>query len=213
MLTVALTGGIASGKSIVADVLRKRSCYIHRSDETAREIMAPEGLAWKKIVSRHGASILNPDRTIDRAKLGRIIFNDPGEREFINRLIHPLVMDRIKETIARLAKEGSVKIFVSEAALTIEAGSAEFYDKVVVTYCPEDIQIQRLVERDGISLEEALRKIRAQMPAEEKLDFADYVIHTAGTTDETIAQAEDLYEELLLDYKIKCETTDNPASR
>lgn len=76
-------------------------------------------------------------------------------------------MDRIKETIARLAKEGSVKIFVSEAALTIEAGSAEFYDKVVVTYCPEDIQIQRLVERDGISLEEAMRKIRAQMPAEE----------------------------------------------
>jgi len=213
MLTVALTGGIASGKSIVADVLRKRSCYVHHSDETAREIMAPEGLAWKKIVSRYSSDILNPDRTIDRAKLRRIIFNDPGEREFINRLIHPLVMDRIKKTITRLAKEGSVKIFVSEAALAIEAGYAEFYDKVVVTYCPEDIQIQRLVERDGISLEEALRKIRAQMPAEEKLDFADYVIHTAGTTDETIAQAEDLYEELLLDYKIKGETTDNPASR
>jgi len=213
MLTVALTGGIASGKSIVADVLRKRGCYIHRSDETAREIMTPDGPAWKKIVSRYSPDILNSDRTIDRAKLGRLIFNDAGEREFVNRLIHPLVMSRIKETIARLAKEGRVKIFVSEAALTIEAGYAEFYDKVVVAYCPEDVQIQRLVERDGISREEALKKIRAQMPAEEKLDFADYVIHTAGTTDETIAQAEDLYEELLLDYKIKCEAADNPASR
>jgi len=203
MLTVALTGGIASGKSIVGDVLRRRGCHVDKSDEVAREIMAPGGPAWTKIAARFGRDLLKPDRSIDRKKLGAIIFGDAEARSFIDALIHPLVMKKKKETIARLDQEGRIKIYVSEAALTIEAGFAEFFDKVVVVYCPEEVQVQRLMDRDRIDREEACRRILTQMQAEEKLAYADYIVDTSGSMDESIEQAEELYEELLLDARIK----------
>jgi len=203
MLTVALTGGIASGKSIIADVLRRRGCHVDKSDDVAREIMAPGCPAWKKIVARFGRAILKSDRTIDRKTLAAIIFNDVDARGFVDAVVHPLVMTKKRETIARLDHEGRVKIFVSEAALTIEAGFAEFFDKVVVAYCPEEVQVQRLMDRDLIECGEARQKIRAQMPAEAKLEFADYVVDTSGSMEETLDQAEELYEELLLDGRIK----------
>ena len=203
MLTVALTGGIASGKSIVGNVLRRRGCHLDKSDEIAREIMAPDKPAWTKIVSRFGHDLLEPDRSINRKKLGGLIFGDREARHFIDSLVHPLVMKQKRETIARLEREGRVKIYVSEAALTIEAGFAEFFDEVVVVYCPEEVHIRRLMDRDGISREEACGRIRTQMPAEEKLEYADYVVDTSGSMEETIEQAEELYEELLLDARIK----------
>jgi len=203
MLTVALTGGIASGKSIVAEVLRRRGCHVDKSDDVARGIMAPGRPAWEKIVARFGPAVLKSDRTIDRRKLGSIVFADAAARRFLDALVHPLVMEKKRETIARLDREGKVKIFVSEAALTLEAGFADFFDKIVVAYCPEEIQVQRLTGRDGLGREEALRIIRAQMPAAEKLEYADYVVDTSGSIDETIAQAEELYEQLLLDARIK----------
>jgi len=203
MLTVSLTGGIASGKSVVADVLRRRGCHIDKSDDVARELMAPGRPAWQAIVERFGASILAPGRTIDRKKLGAIVFSDAAARSFLDGLVHPLVMGKKRETIARLEAEGRVTIFVSEAALTIEAGFADFFDKVVVAYCPEEVQIERLMDRDGIGREDALRRIQAQMPADEKLEYADYVVDTSGTLEDTIAQAEELYEQLRLDARIK----------
>jgi len=203
MLTVALTGGIASGKSIVGDVLRRRGCHIDKSDEVAREIMAPGRPAWIKIIARFGRDLLKPDRSIDPKKLGAIIFGDADARRFIDALIHPLVMKKKRKTIARLDQEGRVKIYVSEAALTIEAGFIEFFDEVVVVYCPEEVQVRRLMDRDGIGREGACRRIRTQMPAEEKLEYADYVVDTSGSIEETIEQAEELYEELLLDGRIK----------
>ena len=203
MLTVALTGGIASGKSIIADVLRRRGCHVDKSDDVAREIMAPVRPAWKKIVARFGRAILKSDRSIDRKALAAILFKDADARRFVDAVVHPLVMKKKRETIARLDREGRVKIFVSEAALTIEAGFAEFFDKVVVAYCPEEVQVQRLMDRDLIDCKEAQRKVRAQMPADEKLEFADYVVDTSGSMEETLDQAEELYEELLLDGRIK----------
>lgn len=207
MLTVALTGGIASGKSIIADVLRRRGCHVDKSDDLAREIMAPDRPAWKKIVARFGRAILKSDRSIDRKKLAAIIFKDADARRFVDAVVHPLVMKKKKEIIARLEHEGRVKIFISEAALTIEAGVAEFFDKVVVAYCPEEVQVRRLMDRDGIGREEARQRVRAQMPAEEKLEYADYVVDTSGSLEETLDQAEELYEELLLNGRIKNESS------
>jgi dephospho-CoA kinase len=203
MLIVALTGGIASGKSVVAEVLARHGCYIDTADETARGLMEPGQPAWEKVVARFGRKILRPDQTIDRPGLARIIFNDEEARLFLNRLIHPLVLEERRAAIERLAKEGRVKIFVSEAALTIEAGFAGFFDKVIVVYCRPEIQIQRLIERDRIERAEASKKIQAQMPAEEKLKYADYVVDTSGTVEDTKAQSEQVYEKLLKDYQRK----------
>jgi dephospho-CoA kinase len=203
MLTVALTGGIATGKSIVADVFRRRGGYVDSADDAARGLMRPDEPAWEKIVAHFGREILNPDRTIDRKALAGIIFADSGRRRFLNDLIHPLVFEKRRETVARLEKEGLEKIYISEAALTIEAGYGKFFDKIVVTSCPEEMQAERLMLRDGIGREAAVQKIRTQMPDEEKKACADYVIDTSGAIEETLAQAERTYTFLLEDYESK----------
>jgi dephospho-CoA kinase len=146
MLIVALTGGIATGKSVVADILQELGCYIHHADKIAHELTEPEKPAWEKIVAHFGENILNKDKTINRFRLGKIIFSDKKEQAFLNELIHPLVLEKKKETIKKLEEEGSTNIFVSEAALTVEAGFTDFFDKVIVVYCTRDIQIERLIE-------------------------------------------------------------------
>lgn len=203
MLIVALTGGIATGKSVVAKALKKKGCYIHSADSVAHRLMRPGQPAWQKIIDHFGAKILNPDQTINRAKLGEIVFSSPKERQFLNELIHPLVWQKKKEAIGRLEKKGRFKIFVSEAALTVEAGFAPFFDKVVVVTCRPAIQLERLMKRDGINRCQALKKIRSQMPLKEKMKRADYLIDTSGSMAETIAQSEKLFVSLMADYREK----------
>jgi dephospho-CoA kinase len=158
MLTVALTGGIASGKSVIANVLEELGCYIHHADLVARELTEPEKPAWQSIVSHFGKKILNPDKTINRSKLGELVFSDSKERLVLNSLIHPLVFEKKKEIIHKLRSEGAYKIFVSEAALTVEAGFVDFFDRIIIALCRKDIQITRLMERDKISREDAIKK-------------------------------------------------------
>ncbi len=203
MLIVALTGGIATGKSVVANILQELGCYIHHADKIAHELTEPEKPAWKKIVARFGEKILNKDKTINRSKLGKIIFSDKKEQVFLNELIHPLVLQKKKETIEKIEKEGMTNIFVSEAALTVEAGFTDFFDKVIVVYCMRDIQIERLMERDRISQREALQKLKSQMTPEEKLRYADYVIDTSETLQSTVEQTERIYRNLVIDHEIK----------
>jgi len=203
MLIVSLTGGIASGKSVVAKVLEELGCYIHHADEIAHELMEPEKPAWKKIVAHFGQKILNEDKTINRAKLGEIVFSDKNERCFLNKIIHPLVFEKKKETINNFKKEGRYKIFVSEAALTIEAGFADFFDKIIMVSCRKEVQIRRLMERDKISQEEAIKKIKSQMKPQEKKKYADYIIDSSGSLLSTVEQSERVYRSLLFDYETK----------
>jgi len=203
MLTVALTGGIASGKSVVAEVLKDLGCYIHHSDKIAHELMKPLSPVWKKIKEHFGENVINPDKTINRSKLGAIVFSNNDERQFLNNLIHPLVIKKEKEIIETLDREKKYNIFISEAALTIEANYARFFDKVVVVYCKREIQIKRLIDRDHITRTEAIKKIRSQMPSEEKLKYADYIIDTSDSLASTIEQTERLYRNLMMDYAIK----------
>jgi dephospho-CoA kinase len=200
MLVVALTGGIASGKSVIAGVWQELGCYIHHADLVAHEFMKPDMPAWKAIVDHFGQKVLNPDMTINRQKLGAIVFDNAKERAFLNSLIHPLVMQEKKEVINRVKREKSHKIFISEAALTIEAGTVEFFDKVVVAYCSKDIQVARLMQRDSIDREAALKKIHSQLPPEKKREYADYVIDTSGTIEETVEQSEQVFRYLMSDY-------------
>lgn len=203
MLIVALTGGIASGKSVAAQVLEELGCAIHHADKIAHELMEPEKPAWKKIVAHFGQEILNKDNTINRTQLGTIVFSDEKKRRFLNRIIHPLVFEKKRETVDILEKEGRYKIFISEAALTIEAGFADFFDKIILVYCKEDIQIKRLMERDQISHPEAMKKIKSQMNPREKMNYADYTIDTSGSLGSTVEQTERVYRNLLFDYEMK----------
>ncbi len=203
MLTVALTGGIASGKSVVADILKDLGCYIHHADKVAHELMEPHKSAWEKIVDHFGTEILNEDKTINRPRLGKIIFSDKKEQSFLNALLHPLVQEKKKETIQKLEQEGHFNIFVSEAALTVEAGLTDFFDKVIVVYCSQDVQIKRLMERDRITRKEALQKFKSQMKPEDKLKYADYIIDTSGTLKDTVEQTERVYRNLMIDFEVK----------
>lgn len=203
MLIVALTGGIATGKSIVAAILKKRGCYIHQADRIARELMKPGRPAWQAVARHFGSRVLNLDGTINRPRLSRIVFSNRAEREFLNRLIHPLVLVRKKQAVRRLEKAGRHKIFVSEAALTVESGFLPFFDKVIVTDCPEEVQVRRLMERDGLSLRKARKRISSQMSAVEKLKHADYVVDTSGSLEQTARRTESIYRKLLRDYRIK----------
>ncbi len=203
MLTVALTGGIATGKSVVAAILKKRGCFIHSADRVAHDLIRPGRPAWRAAVDYFGRGILNPDRRINRTKLGQIIFSSPAARKFLNQLIHPLVLQKKKETIRRLEKEGQYKIFVSEAALTIESGFAPFFDRIIVVDCPKRVQVRRLMERDGIPRHEALKKIHSQLPSARKIKSADYIIDTSGTLAETAARTECVYRALLADFRKK----------
>jgi len=204
VLLVALTGGIACGKSIIARLLFEKGCKIHSADADARALMSPGTNVWRAITDHFGPGILKADGTIDRAKLGAIIFSNDKERTFLNGLVHPRVFERIKEMVDRLEKEGRHTIFVTEAALVVEAGFARFYDKIVVAHCDRDLQIRRLMERDGINRAEALKKIGSQLGQEEKLKHADYMIETSGTLAETIEQTERVYAQLVQDSELKC---------
>jgi dephospho-CoA kinase len=203
LLTVALTGGIACGKSVIAAFLRDKGCYVHSADQAAHDLMTPETPAWRAIVERFGPAVLRDDRTIDRRRLGRLVFADPAARAFLNGLLHPLVMARTRELVRDLEREGRVKIFVSEAALTIEAGFASFFDRVIVAACPEETQVRRLMERDGLERDEALRRIHSQQPALEKRRAAHYVIETSGSLAETVEQCERVYAALMRDHEEK----------
>jgi dephospho-CoA kinase len=203
MLIVALTGGIAAGKSVVARFLEERGCAVHSADQAAHEVMAPGSGAWERLRAHFGPGILSPDRTIDRRRLGAIVFADEAERRFLNSVVHPLVLEKKREIIARLEKEGKTKIFVSEAALTIEAGYAGMFDRVIVVYCRPEVQAARLMVRDGLDRQAALQKIRAQMPQEEKKKQADYLIDTSDTLADTEIRTEIVFRRLLRDYEEK----------
>ena len=198
MLRVALTGGIASGKSVVADVFRSRGFRFFSADQAGRKVMEPSGAAYPAIVARFGPEILAPDKSIDRSALARILFADAAARRFVEGVVHPLVLAALRAEAARLAGEGRTDVFVSESALTFEAGLEGEFDRIVVVYCDPETQIRRLMARDGLGREEALARIGAQMDAREKAERADYAIDSSGPLEETIARAEAVAS-LLLD--------------
>ena len=178
-------------------------CLVHSADLTAREILGPGTPAAAAVAEKFGPSVRLADGSLDRAALGRLVFSDGEARAWLNALVHPLVMDRLRATIEGLEREGWNGIFVSEAALTIEAGFAPFFDRLVVAWCPEDVQVRRLRERDGLDLAEAERRLKAQLPAEEKKKHAHYVIDTTGTLKETVERTERVYAELVRDWERK----------
>ncbi len=203
LLRVALTGGIACGKSVVARVFESKGFFVHSADRAAHDLVAPGRPAWRKILRRFGPAILRPDRTIDRARLGAVVFSDPQARRFLDSLLHPLVLAERSKVCREVERGGRHAVFVSEAALTIEAGYARHFDRIVVVRCDDDVRLRRLMDRDGIGKEAALRKIGSQMPQAEKVRHADYVIDASGSYAETVEAAERTAALLLQDAELK----------
>jgi dephospho-CoA kinase len=196
MLRVGLTGGLASGKSFVGHALEDLGCLLIQADDLGRQVEEPGGEAYDDVVREFGRDILNDDGSLNRRKLAAVVFHDPERLKALNALVHPHVRARrlkIEEEYARAHPHG---IAVTEAAILIETGSYREYDRLVVAICPAWMQVERAMVRDHLTREEVLDRIERQMPLDQKVKFADYVIDTSGPKEETLAQTRAVYESL-----------------
>lgn len=200
MFVIGLTGGIASGKSTVSNILKENmSVPVIDADQIARIIVEPGKKAWKEIVAYFGMGILYDDQTINRKRLGEIIFNNAGYRKKINEITHPIIIDEIK-TLLRYYSNKSEKFVVVDAALLIEINMMVMMDILWVVFVPLEIQIERLMKRNEFTQEEALIRIESQMPLIEKVKYADDIIDNSGLIEETRHQVEQLCEKYLSDF-------------
>ncbi len=168
-------------------------CYLIKADDIGREVMQPGGEAFDAVVQEFGAGILDADGGIDRKRLAAEVFSRPERLAALNRLVHPPVVRRQDRLMEEIAARDPRAIVVVEAAVMIEAGTYKRLDKLIVTVCGEPQQVARAIERDGLSREEALARIRRQLPLEEKRKFADYVIDTSGSEEDTLRQVREVY--------------------
>jgi dephospho-CoA kinase len=182
-----LTGGIGTGKSTVARMFREEGLEVVDADRIAREVTAPGRPAYEEIVRRFGRGILLPDGGIDRGKLGDIVFSDAGKRAELEGITHPEIARGIASELRRLESEGRAEAIV-EAALLHEAGRRSRFEAVISVRCGKSQQVRRLVERDGVSEEQALRRIASQMDPDEKARLSEHVIDNSGDLAATRAQ-------------------------
>lgn len=196
MLIVGLTGGIASGKSLVTRVLRDLGAHIIDADKIVHDLLSPGEDACNEVVEHFGGSIRLPDGSIDRRKLGDIIFNHPDERAWLNNCIHPRVFQAYQTRVSHLRDRQPDAIVVMDAALLIETGYHKHMDKIIVAYANQQAQVKRLMERDRFTLEQALARISSQMPLDEKRKYADYVIDNTGTREASERQTREVFEKL-----------------
>jgi dephospho-CoA kinase len=193
MLLVGLTGGLASGKSLVGQALAALGCHLIEADRLGHEVLLPGGEAYEAAVREFGPGILEMDGTISRRKLAEEVFGKPDRLAALNRLVHPPVIRRQEELTAGFAAADPRGIVVVEAAILIETGRHRCFRKVILAVCRPEQQIERAMHRDGLSREEALARLARQMPLEEKRKYADYIIDTSGTKEETLKQVRETY--------------------
>ena len=205
MLKVGLTGGIASGKSVVGEMFVALGAHLIQADAIAHELMQPGEAVYREVVRHFGQGILHPDGSVNRARLAEAAFGAPGRDQSprvqeLNHIVHPAVIRRQEEWMAEVGRENSQAIAIVEAALILEAGSANRFDRLVVVTCRPEQRIQRWAARVGVdeatARREVSRRMAAQFPDEEKIKAADYVIDNSGSLDETQKRVDEVYGEL-----------------
>jgi dephospho-CoA kinase len=197
MLKVGLTGGIASGKSTVAEIFAGLGAKILDADEVAREVVLPGQPAWKKLRETFAEDFFHADGRVKRHTLRKVIFADAEKRRKLNDIVHPEVIKAINSRSKQLFTSDQDAVLLVDVPLLLEAGLANRFDKVIVVYVSDRVQIQRLRQRDGISTGEAKQALSAQMPLSEKVGQADYVINNNGPLEKTQAQVERVWQELV----------------
>ncbi|MFM2124590.1 MAG: hypothetical protein RL328_1041 [Acidobacteriota bacterium] len=196
MLNVGLTGGLASGKSVVGRELEQLGCRVIRLDDLGHEVLLPSGEAYAKVVAAFGPSILDSDGSIHRRRLGQIVFADPQLLTKLNALVHPAIHARARALAEEFAATHPDGILVTEAAILIETGSYKDFDLLIVAACTPEQQIERAVARGGLSRAEVLERMNRQLPIDEKRAYADFVVDTSGTEESTREQARAVYAQL-----------------
>jgi dephospho-CoA kinase len=197
MLNVGLTGGIASGKSTVAEMFVEKGAYLIDFDDLAYFVEEPDRPAWKAIVDCFGSDILNEDRTINRVKLGLIVFADHEKLSLLNSIVHPAVFEEWRQRIENIYDSDPCAIVISDVPLLIEVGVQHLVDVVVLVYVSPEEQIQRLMNRNKCSRQEAASRLDAQMPIDEKAPYADIVIENRGSQEMTGRIVDDVWKDLI----------------
>jgi dephospho-CoA kinase len=201
MLKVGLTGGIASGKSLVSQTFTELGAHTIDADEIAHQLMRPGEPVYDAIVKSFGSEILNPDKTVNRAKLAQLAFDKRKPRIYeLNRLIHPGVIESYEQWMDDIGKRDPDAVVILEAALLLEAGLRRRFDQIIVVTCKPHQRIDRWATRHHLDPEtakaEVTRRMMAQAPVEAKIQAADFVIDNSGTVEDTQKQVKDIYQQL-----------------
>ncbi|MBF7084023.1 dephospho-CoA kinase [Desulfallas sp. Bu1-1] len=202
-LLLGVTGGIATGKSTVVGMLREKGAPVIDFDLLAKKVVEPGQPAWKDIVTYFGEQILQEDRTLDRKKLADLVFRDIEKRKKLESFTHPRINEEFIKELNEIVSRDPNAIILVDIPLLIELNLQYMFHKLLVVYVPTELQIERLMKRDGINREEALNRLKAQLPIEEKVGYADFVINNAGSMEETQQQVDELWEKLKQIQKAK----------
>ncbi|HTM63571.1 MAG TPA: dephospho-CoA kinase [Gammaproteobacteria bacterium] len=193
MIVIGLTGSIGAGKSTVAHLFADHGVPIIDADIIAREVTEPHSPAYDEITARFGGSVVNSDGTLDRGSLREIIFHNPEERRWLEELLHPVILERMREEISKLDAPYCIAVI----PLLLETEAAEFVQRILVVDIPEDKQIERAKLRDKSTSSQIKNIIKAQLPRDQRLTKADDVINNAGSPDELIKQVDNLHKKYL----------------
>jgi dephospho-CoA kinase len=198
MLRVGLTGSIAVGKSFVTSIFSELGCHTLDADVTAREVVLPGSAGLEAVAQAFGNEVLNPDGALNRQRLGELVFGDEQKRQQLNRILHPFIIARQDEIMREWEREDPQGIGIIDAALMIESGGYKRFDKLIVVHCRPEVQLERLMSRNGLSREDAEARINSQMPQAEKQKFADYLIDTSDGFEPTRKRTVEVYGKLAL---------------
>ncbi len=190
-MILGVTGNIASGKSSVCRELARRGAIVVDADQLAREVVEPGSPVLERLVNSFGKDILKSDGSLDRKYLGDLVFSNPSARERLNAIIHPAIAALSRQRLQKL--RDTVPLVIYEAPLLYEVGAEARVDKVLLVTIAPEVQLARLMERDGLDEKSARQRIAAQMPQEQKMARADYLVDNSASREETIAQIERLW--------------------
>lgn len=196
MLRVGLTGGYATGKSFVAHELQRLGCHVIYADELGHRVLLPDGEAYGPVLAAFGPAILDENARIDRKKLAAVVFGDATRLATLTGIVHPAVFHLEESMMHQIALADPHGIAVIEAAILIEANRSHFFDRIILTACNQEVQIARGMKRDHATREQVLARLANQMSLTEKRKYADYIVDTSGTKEETVRQVEEIHCEL-----------------
>ncbi len=193
MRKIGLTGSIGTGKSTVAKMLQELGAYVIDADKIVHELLKRKNV--KEKIREAFGDVFDSKGEVDRKKLASIVFNNPEKKKILENILHPLVFQEINRFFKEVEKKDPKAVAIAEVPLMIETGSYKNYDKIIVVYAPEELQLKRLLEK-GMSKEEAIKRIKSQMPIDEKVKYADIVIENTSTLEDLRKKVEEVYKKL-----------------
>ncbi|RLA98053.1 MAG: dephospho-CoA kinase [Deltaproteobacteria bacterium] len=196
MVIAGLTGGIATGKSTVANIMAEAGAHVIDADRIAKDVVKKGLPAWKEITEYFGKEILGSDGEIDRERLGDVVFGSKDKLEVLNKIVHPRVFEEMAREMDEVKQRAPDSIVILDIPLLIETGLHKLLSNVILVYAPERIQLARLMARDNIPKEAALKRIRSQMPIEQKKTFANYIIDNSSEIEHTRIMTLEVLERL-----------------